>query len=221
MSSWDLCSEVLVPLADALEKFSASTPYADGKYTRSPDAIYGDLHYIYVSLRIEQARRLLEFSKSPEFATVFKKTAWRPLRRLKRWVDYCNRGAWKDAEKMHQAFLAVQDDAWRTEDYLRQLVWMIRPKAEPETQPAENGAIDANEVSRLLHLAGDGTGVHVLAVARDTAKSVEERLHKLIELDQRYDGFDSEKLADLLGVTGPAIRKTDFWRGRKDRREHL
>jgi hypothetical protein len=92
-------------------------------------------------------------------------------------------------------------------------------KPEPSTPPTDNGAIDADEVSRLLYLAGDGTGVHVLAIARDQAKTVEERLHKLKDLDKRYEGFDSEKLADLLGVTGPAIRKTNFWRGRKARKE--
>jgi hypothetical protein len=86
--------------------------------------------------------------------------------------------------------------------------------AVPTNEPA-----DLATVGRLLYLSGDGTGVGVMRIARDTTRTVNERLYALVILDQRYEGYDSPKLAELCDVTDAAIRKTEFWTTRKTRRE--
>jgi hypothetical protein len=79
--------------------------------------------------------------------------------------------------------------------------------------------VNDKEVGRLLHLCGDGTGLQILSIARDQSKSVNDRLYALVEIDRRLEGYNSEELADLCDVKGPAVRQTAFWITRKDRRD--
>jgi hypothetical protein len=94
--------------------------------------------------------------------------------------------------------------------------------APPAASGAESPAKVADEtVGRLLHLVGDGTGVKVLSIARDQAKPANDRLVALVNLDRRFDGYNSTQWGELLGVTPEAIRQTEFWKTRKKRREGL
>jgi hypothetical protein len=77
----------------------------------------------------------------------------------------------------------------------------------------------AEMADRLMHLSGDDTAVQVLSVSRDATKTVNERLYALVKIDQRLEGYNSPKLAELLDVTSAAVRRTYFWKDRKQRRE--
>ena len=84
----------------------------------------------------------------------------------------------------------------------------------PSAKPA-----DAQLVERTLALCGDGRALQIASIARDKAKSADDRMRELAELDSRYEGFDSAKWGELLEVTSAAIRATQFWKARKRRKE--
>ena len=93
-------------------------------------------------------------------------------------------------------------------------------EVEPQTatqSPAQ--AVSADEVGRLLDLIGEGTAIKILKVAKDQSLTVDQRMRALVLLDQRLDGRDSPKWAELLDVTEAAVRKADFWKERKTRKE--
>lgn len=91
--------------------------------------------------------------------------------------------------------------------------------AEPQTPERPAQDVLAEEVGRLLHLVGDGEGVKILSVARDQSLPADQRMRALVEIDKRMEGYDSTQWADLLQVTTAAIRQTDFWKTRKQRKE--
>jgi hypothetical protein len=90
---------------------------------------------------------------------------------------------------------------------------------EPEAAVPEPQAVNAEEVKRLLALCGDGRAVQILSVARNEAKSVDDRMRALVELDPRHDGFKSKQWAELLNVTEGAVRQAPFWKDREKRKE--
>jgi hypothetical protein len=104
-----------------------------------------------------------------------------------------------------------------------QLNMMERGPGAPPVQPGpESPANPVDEtVGRLLHLVGDGMGVKVLGIARDQTKPANDRLYALVKIDRRFDGYNSTQWGELLNVTPEAIRQTEFWRTRKERREGL
>jgi hypothetical protein len=86
-------------------------------------------------------------------------------------------------------------------------------------KPPATPAVDAEAVGRLLALCGDGTALQILRIARDQAKAAEERMRAVVELDRRFDGFNSVQWGELLGISAAAVRQTEFWVSRKQRRE--
>jgi hypothetical protein len=74
-------------------------------------------------------------------------------------------------------------------------------------------------VGRLLRLVGDGDAIKILSLARDESKSANDRMCAIIEMDRRFDGYDSVKWGELLAVTPEAVRQTACWINRKQRRE--
>ncbi|MGA2259628.1 MAG: hypothetical protein ABSG53_33545 [Thermoguttaceae bacterium] len=90
-------------------------------------------------------------------------------------------------------------------------------EANPDAPPAQ--AASAEMVGRVLLLCGDGRGFEIFRVARDQSKSVNERMTAIVQLDSRYDGFNSKKWAELMAVTAGAVRQAPFWIARKDRKE--
>ena len=86
-------------------------------------------------------------------------------------------------------------------------------------KPQGATAVNAERVGRLLALCGDGRALQILRVAKDQAKSAEEHMIALVELDGRFDGFNSVRWGELLDVTPDNIRGTAFWKDRKNRKE--
>jgi hypothetical protein len=93
-----------------------------------------------------------------------------------------------------------------------------KPQTDDPVAPAKTVATD-ELVGRLLTHTGDETALKVLSIARDQSRTVEERMQALVAVDCRYQGYNSEQWADFLEVSSPAIRQTDFWKTRKQRKE--
>ncbi|MEI8375216.1 MAG: hypothetical protein WCJ35_20540 [Planctomycetota bacterium] len=89
----------------------------------------------------------------------------------------------------------------------------------PADPPLPPQAASAEEVGRLLHLLGDGDGIKILAIARNELRTAEQRMIDLVRVDQRHDGYNSVQWGELLAVDPAAIRQTDFWKDRKNRKE--
>jgi hypothetical protein len=94
-----------------------------------------------------------------------------------------------------------------------------KPDTLPEPEPAESAKPVDETLGRLLYLVGDGDAIKILSVAREQDRSANDRMYAIIKMDQRYEGFDSTKWGELLAVTPDAVRQTDFWKTRKQRRE--
>jgi hypothetical protein len=78
----------------------------------------------------------------------------------------------------------------------------------PETEgAADSKAVSAKTIEALLH----DEDLEVLEIVQ-SIESADTKMRKICRIDRRFLGHDSEQWAGLLGVTGPAIRRTDFWR---------
>ena len=95
----------------------------------------------------------------------------------------------------------------------------IQGGAATEPESAESAKSVDETLGRLLHLVGDGDAIKILSVARDQSKSANDRMYGIIKMDRRFDGYDSVKWGELLDVTADAVRQTEFWKTRKQRRE--
>ena len=81
------------------------------------------------------------------------------------------------------------------------------------TEPATN-ATNVTDPALLAQFANllDDTALKVLTIIQDGERSVDDKLRLLSALDVRHYGKTSKQLADLLGVTEQAIRKTKWWK---------
>jgi hypothetical protein len=65
----------------------------------------------------------------------------------------------------------------------------------------------------------DPEQLKIHGIAADTTRSASDRMIDICLIDSRYAGWDSERLGRLLGCSGPAVRKGDWWN--KDRKKYI
>lgn len=70
---------------------------------------------------------------------------------------------------------------------------------------------DESEMARALAVMPDDH-LRILAIAKDSTKSVDDRLRAMTELDATYYSKDSMELAPVLGCSASAIRQTRWWK---------
>jgi hypothetical protein len=124
-----------------------------------------------------------------------------------------NRPFWADPQKLNDAIAALQRI---TGKYGARTP--VSGTGGQTAKPAPRVA-SAAIVERLLVLVGDGRALQILSVAKDKAKSVDNRMLAIVKIDSRFEGFNSRLWAELLDVTPAAIRKACFWKSRKTRKE--
>jgi hypothetical protein len=82
----------------------------------------------------------------------------------------------------------------------------------PTPKPNATGADVADTVRKLALLLGDG-GDKLIGIIHDQTMTVDQKLRALDRLDQqRFRGFKSADLAELLSVSPPAVRNSSCWR---------
>lgn len=99
------------------------------------------------------------------------------------------------------------------------LKWLeVNPPTPPDGQAGEGGtetqkpSEDAGQlVARFAKLIG-GDGAKILAVVNHPAFSVTQKLAALGRLDERFKGYKSADLGELLGVTANAVRNSETWK---------
>jgi hypothetical protein len=75
-----------------------------------------------------------------------------------------------------------------------------------------NGSAE-DDLMQLAAAMGAESTTAIFGIARDASLSADKRLDDISKLDGRYFGWDSTRLADLLGnVTPQAIRQTIWWK---------
>jgi hypothetical protein len=58
----------------------------------------------------------------------------------------------------------------------------------------------------------DSTGAKVFEIARRKDLTANQKGLLILQLDDRYEGYNSDKWGKLLAVTGANVRKCEFWR---------
>jgi len=128
---WDIVTEVILPLAKRLEAASKAAYPAGQVSSLTLDRDLMSSHY-------EECRRLLEFTISPAYARVFRRTIEGPIIRFRR-LEIKTR--FKRPETWEQEHIDEYNEIWdavdRAADYLRQLAWMIKSKREHRKQELE------------------------------------------------------------------------------------
>jgi DNA-binding CsgD family transcriptional regulator len=118
--AWDFVDEILVPLAEAFEKFNGDA---------YPPVFYSHLKLDDALRRhnFETARRIFEYFKSPAFAHAFERAVEAPVVRLRKFETKTRRmhpDNWPDgiAHEYAEILYGIEQAA----DYMRQLAWMIK-----------------------------------------------------------------------------------------------
>ncbi len=81
--------------------------------------------------------------------------------------------------------------------------------------PEHSGTETVDALSQLratYATAMDENGEHIVAIAADAAKSADERMRRISEIDRRVCAWTSSRWADLLRVSASAIRQTGWWK---------
>ncbi len=82
------------------------------------------------------------------------------------------------------------------------------PPADPPP-PREDATLS---MTRVLELVGDTSAMQIMEIARVSNLSADEKLQLIAAIDVRFEGWRSERLGDLLGVTDAAIRQLPTWK---------
>jgi len=84
---------------------------------------------------------------------------------------------------------------------------------QPPTDEARPSQPDLEqEFRRVAGVIGDDNAIAILAIAQQQEQSAEERMQKILNLDSRFAGKNSNEWATILGVTPAAVRGYDLWK---------
>jgi hypothetical protein len=63
----------------------------------------------------------------------------------------------------------------------------------------------------IVAAVADQNALAIFQVAQDASKTADQKMGDIYTLDNRAVGWTSTRWADILGVTGAAIRQTEWW----------
>ena len=70
---------------------------------------------------------------------------------------------------------------------------------------------------RLISLVSGDNTIAIFNVAQDGTKTADEKMRAIYAIDNRVLGWTSVKWAEVLGVSDPAIRQTDWWKHEREK----
>lgn len=89
----------------------------------------------------------------------------------------------------------------------------VLPKAAQSNELAPPKSDEAARELRQWVAASDADTQRILEIANRKGKGwdAEKKLRAIADIDRRFQGFDSEALGNLVGVSGARIRQLDIW----------
>jgi hypothetical protein len=86
-----------------------------------------------------------------------------------------------------------------------------------DTSHAPQEQTDDPNWQSVLAAVADESALAILNVAKDSARTADERMRVIYAIDNRTVGWTSGRWAEVLEVTAAAVRQTDWWKNERRR----